>query len=142
MKKLILLLTISLAGLFLLNSCANPQVKAEKKVSKFIKKSLEKTDSYESISFGTLTIARVSEDPDYILAIDSMHFYRDSIGRSAGQQAAIANAQSLMKKFESMSKGIEQSYKGKAFKIEHKYKINSEEKDKVFYFDEMLNVIE
>jgi len=142
MKKLILLLSISVAALFIFSSCANPQTKAERNVGNYIKKSLENPDSYESISFGTLTEAHVSDDPEFKLIQDSIRFYRDSLNRAAGDQAAIAGVQKLMKQFEGTTKYLEQSYQMRAFKIDHKYKIDSEEKEQVFFFDQMLHVID
>ena len=142
MKKLILFLSISLAAIFIFSSCATPQSKAERNVQKYVKKSLENPNSYESISFGTLTEAHVSDDPEFKLVQDSIRFYRDSLNSAAGDQAAIAGIQKLMKQFEGKSKYLEQSYQMRAFKIDHKYKIDSQEKEQVFFFDEMLHVID
>lgn len=105
-------------GAFLLASCSNsPQDLAEKGVEKYLSNEYK---TYKSVSFEELDTISIKTDSAYIVANDSLKYFKEKLSET-GDQFALADAQQNAKRFTEIVESKEWFYKGKKYKITHTY---------------------
>ncbi len=140
MKKITFLLFVLL---FVTGCSNNPQSLAEKAVKTTLKKTVS---AYEPITFGELSDMTLDQCEDYKNIKDSLSFYKQELQKTSDQFVLAAN-QAKAKEFKLESERIEDFYKNKRYKLEHKYKANNslgelEEITKVFYLNADFAVVD
>lgn len=135
MKKILFLFLSTL----LIIGCSNdPQSKAEKAVKSHLKQTVE---GYQPVSFGELYTIQLETEPDYKMAKDSLEYNMSEL-RKTSDQFVLAAHQQAAKKFKIIVAELEEFYKNKKYRINHKYSGQNGEKDQDFYLTSYFDVVE
>ncbi len=121
MKQTLLLLSV----IFMISCSQTPQEKAEKAVTKYLKKT-EKVADYQSKSFNNFKIVKLKEVDEYVIAQDSLRYYKTELNKM-GDQFRMAAMQKGAKRMKYQIQDLEKFYKKVNYSIEHNYSYKASE---------------
>ncbi len=115
MKKTLLFLSVIL----MIGCSKTPQQKVEKSVEKYLTKT-EKLTDYQPTSFNNFKIVKLNDIDKYIVANDSLRYYKSELNKM-GDQFKMAAMQRGAKRMKYEIKTLEILYKKVNYAIEHTY---------------------